>query len=349
VVERDPDAIRRACTRFVTAWSVPLPPDRDRYGEGGAVERLEKRVVELLGKDAAAFFPSGTMAQQIALRIHCDRTGRNTVAFHPQCHLEAHEEQGYVHLHGLRARLVGDRDRLITLEALERIAEPIGALLLELPQRDLGGQLPPWDDLVAQVDWARGRAAATHLDGARIWQCEPFYGKSFAEIAALFDTVYVSLYKDLGGLAGCLLAGPDDFVAEARVWRIRHGGRLASVEPYAVSGLRGLDEVLPRMPELVAKARELGEALAQVEGIRVVPEPPQVAMLHVYVEGELERVRDAALDIAEDTSTLIAGGFAPTAVPTLQRAELGIGTPTLEVPTTEIAELYAELVRRAAA
>jgi threonine aldolase len=349
VAERDSDAIRRACTRFVTAWSVPSPPDRDRYGEGGAVERLEARVAELLGKDAAAFFPSGTMAQQIALRIHCDRAGRSTVAFHPQCHLEVHEENGYAHLHGLRARLVGDRDRMITLEALERIAEPVGALLLELPQRDLGGQLPPWDDLVAQTDWARGRGAALHLDGARLWQCEPFYVKTFAEISALFDTVYVSLYKDLGGLAGCLLAGPDEFVAEARVWRIRHGGRLTTVEPYAVSGLLGLDEVLPRMPELVAKARELGEALAQVEGIRVVPDPPQVAMLHVFVEGELERVRDAALDIAEETSTLIAGGFAPTALPTVQRTEIGVGTPTLEVPTAEIAELYAELVRRAAA
>jgi threonine aldolase len=347
--DRDPDAIRRACTRFVTAWSVPTPPDRDRYGEGGAVERLEQRIAELLGKEAAAFFPSGTMAQQIALRIHCDRVGRRTVAFHPQAHLEVHEEKGYSYLHGLSARLVGERDRLITLEALENIAEPIGALLLELPQRDLGGQLPPWDDLVAQVDWARAHGAALHLDGARLWQCGPFYEKPFAEISALFDTVYVSLYKDLGGLAGCVLAGPEDIVAEARVWRVRHGGRLATVDTYALAGLRGLDEVLPRMPELVAKARELGEALADVDGVRVAHDPPQVAMLHAYVAGELERVREAALDIAEETSTLIAGGFAPTPLPTLQRTEIAVGTPTLEVPTTEIAELYGELVRRAAA
>jgi threonine aldolase len=347
--DRDPEAIRRACTRFVAAWSVPSPPDRDRYGEGGAVERLERRVAELLGKETAAFLPSGTMAQQIALRIHCDRTGRRTVAFHPQAHLEVHEEKGYSHLHGLSARLVGERDRLITLEALDKIAEPVGALLLELPQRDLGGQLPAWDDLVEQVDWARARGTALHLDGARLWQCEPFYEKTFAEISALFDTVYVSLYKDLGGLAGCLLAGTEDVVAEARVWRVRHGGRLATAEPYALAGLRGLDEVLPRMPELVAKARELGGALAQVDGVRVVPDPPQVAMLHVYVAGDLERVREAALDIAEETSTLIAGGFAPTPLPTLQRTEIAVGTPTLEVPTTEIAELYGELVRRAAA
>ena len=346
---RDVDAIRLACTRFVTAWSVPSPPDGDRYGEGGAVERLEARVAELLGKEAAAFFPSGTMAQQVALRVHCDRVGRRTVAFHPQCHLEVHEEKGYLHLHGLHARLVGNRDRLITLEALEEIAEPVGVLLLELPQRDLGGQLPAWDDLAAQIAWARDRGAALHLDGARLWQCEPFYGKSFAEISALFDTVYVSMYKDLGGLAGCLLAGPEDVVAEARVWRVRHGGRLATVAPLAVSGLQGLDELLPRMPEFVAKARELGEALAEVDGVRVVPDPPQVAMLHVYVEGEPERLREAALDIAEETSTFLTARFTPTALPTMQRTEIAVGAPTLEVPTAEIAELYGELVRRAAA
>ena len=346
--DRDSEAIRRACTRFVTAWSVPSPPDRDRYGEGGAVERLEARIAELLGKEAATYFPSGTMAQQVALRIHCERAGTRTVAFHPQCHLEVHEEMGYVHLHGLQARLVGDRNRLITLETLEGITEPVGALLLELPQRDLGGELPPWDDLVAQTEWARRRDIALHLDGARLWQCEPFYDKSLAEIAALFDTVYVSLYKDLGGLGGCLLAGPEEVVAESRVWRIRHGGRLASAEPYALSGLRGLDEVLPRMPELVAKARDLGDALARVDGVHVVPDPPQVAMLHVYVEGELERVREAALDIAEETSTLIAGGFAPTPLPTVQRTEIGVGIRTLEVPSPDVAELYADLVRRAA-
>ena len=206
-----------------------------------------------------------------------------------------------------------------------------------------------WRDLVAQAKWARANGVALHLDGARLWQCGPFYRRPLREIAALFDTVYVSLYKDLDGLGGCVLAGPEDVIAEARVWRVRHGGRLSTYEPMALSAERGLDELLPRMPSFVRKAKEIGAALARIDGVEVVPDPPQVAMLHVFVRGELERLRDALFAIAAERKTLIAGYFAPTPLPSMQKTELGIGAPSLEVPTEEIAELYAELVSRASA
>lgn len=360
--ERERERIIARCERFVVAWNAPRDPaaelralaDRagatlDVYGFGESVERLETRVAELLGKEAAVLFPTGTMAQQIALRIWCGRRGCSTVAFHPRCHLDVHEERGYEHLHGLHARPVGHRDRLLTRAQLDKMTEPVGALLLELPQRDLGGQLPAWRELRAQARWARANDVALHLDGARLWQCGPFYRRPLREIAALFDTVYVSLYKDLGGLGGCVLAGPEDVIAEARVWRIRHGGRLSTFEPIALSAERGLDEVLPRMPSFVRKAKEIGAALARIDGVTVVPDPPQVAMLHVAVRGELERLNDALLEIAKKHRTLIAGGFEPTPLANVQRTELGIGAPSLEVPTAEIAELYAELVSRAAA
>ena len=117
------------------------------------------------------YLPSGTMAQQAVLRVHADRRGRRTVLFHPECHLRQHEEQALERLHGLIGRPVGRpvpaADRSPTCE---QVAEPPAALLLELPQRDLGGQLPAWDDLAAQVAWARERGAAAHLDGARLWE-----------------------------------------------------------------------------------------------------------------------------------------------------------------------------------
>src|SRR6185436_8253445 len=105
---------------------------------------------------------------------------------------------------------------------LEAVNEPLAALLIELPQREIGGRLPAWDDLVAQVTYAREHGAAVHLDGARLWESGPFYDRPLAEIAALFDTVYVSFYKGLGGLAGSMLLGEDDVVTEARAWRSRH-------------------------------------------------------------------------------------------------------------------------------
>src|SRR5206468_10205649 len=138
---------------------------------------------------------------------------------------------------------------------------------------------------------------ALHLDGARLWQVGPFYRRKLEAIASLFDSVYVSLYKDLGGLGGSALAGDDDFVAEARIWRVRHGGRLSTYEPMALSAERGLDEVLPQMPSFVRKAKDIGVALVRIEGVDVVPDPPQVAMLHVFVRGELERLRDELFTI----------------------------------------------------
>ena len=175
--ERARAAIKGA-ERFLNAWhGGPGPRDRllelseatrdderfDRYGSGERIERLERRVAELLGQEAAVFMPSGTMAQPIALRIWSDRRGIRTVAFHPTCHLELHEEKGYERLHGLHGKLVGDPNRLITVDDLDALREPVAALLLELPQREIGGLLPSWDDLGAQLAWARasGRSRST--------------------------------------------------------------------------------------------------------------------------------------------------------------------------------------------
>src|SRR5579884_559403 len=230
--EEDTEEIWRRCERFLAGRPLPKPsealatlagaaaddPAGDRYGAGEVVSAFEAEIAELLGKEAAVFMPTGTMAQQIALRLWCKRKGLNSVVFHPMAHLETHEEKAYQVMHGLRAILACNPKRLLTLEDLQSVAEPFAVLLLELPQRDIGGQLPEWDDLVAQVEWAHERGAAVHMDGARLWESAPFYGRPYAEIAALFDSVYVSFYKGIGGLAGAVLAGSAELVAEARVW-----------------------------------------------------------------------------------------------------------------------------------
>src|SRR5215470_1137362 len=341
--ERDP-----ATTLQALLARAPDGLDVDRYGGGELAERLERRVADLLGKEASVWMPSGTMAQQIALRIHAERAGRSVVAFHPQCHLEAHEEGAYHVLHGLRATLLGGRERLIETKDVEELREPIAALLLELPQRDLGGQLPPWDDLVATCEAARARRAALHLDGARLWQCGPFYERPLEQIAALFDTVYVSFYKDLGAPAGCALAGPEDVIREARVWQIRHGGRLFRAYPYLLAAELGLDERLPRMPELVERAHSAGEALAAIDDVTVVPDPPQAAMMHVIVRRPLEALNDAVYDVTRASRIWLSSLFNATGDPGSQRCELSVSTANLAVPIDEVVELWGELLQRAA-
>ncbi len=331
-----------AAAELLKAAAAGLPPGAwpDRYGEGEFVETFERRIADLLGKPAAVLLPSGTMAQQIALRIHCDRRGLSTVAFHPTCHLELHEHGGYAHLHGLKAELIGDRDRLIALEDLHALGAPIGALLIELPQREIGGRLPEWEDLLAQIQWARDRDIATHLDGARVWESAPYYDRAYSEIGALFDTVYVSLYKGLCGFAGSVLAGPDDIVAETRVWRRRHGGALSSLFPFAASAQRGLDDLIPQMPRFLTHARALAGALSHVTGIVVVPDPPQTPLFHVHLRGDLQTLQDRALDVAEERHVWLFHRLVPSVVPNVNTIELNIGEPALEISPDEAAALF---------
>ena len=186
---------------------TPSDQRADVYGAGDAIAALEQRVATLLGKEAAVFMPSGTMAQQIALRVHAERAKNHRVAFHPTCHLEIHEQDGYRLLHGLRSVHVGTATRIPSLDDITGLAEDVGSLLLELPQREIGGVLPSWDELVAQTDAARERGMRVHLDGARLWESQPHFDRSYAEIAARFDSVYVSFYKTIGALTGAMLLG----------------------------------------------------------------------------------------------------------------------------------------------
>ena len=326
-----------------------LPPadlEPDVYGDGGTVAVLENEVRTLLGKPAAAFMPSGTMAQQIALRIHAERRQRQVVAFHPTCHLELHEDKAYQRLHGLVGRTVGDARELLTLDDLQEIKEPLAALLIELPQREIGGLLPAWDDLAAQVAWAHDQGAATHLDGARLWESGPFYGRPLAEIAALFDTLYVSFYKGLGGLSGSMLLGEEDVIAEARLWRHRHGGTLFALWPYAASALAGLRRRLPEMPAYVEHARAIGAELAGIEGIAIAPNPPQTPMMHIHLRTTPATALAGIRRLATEQRLWTWSGTWSTDTPGFRLVELPVGASTLELPPDEVADAVRQLLPR---
>lgn len=318
----------------------------DTYGEGALIADFEREVAELLGKEAAVFMPSGTMAQQIALRIWSDRTGCRSVAFHPTCHLEIHERKGYERLHGLHGVLVGARDRLITMDDL-RTPEPLAAVLWELPQREIGGQLPAWDDLQEQVQWAKSHGAATHMDGARLWESAAFYGREYAEIAELFDSVYVSFYKGIGAIAGAALAGSAEFIAEARIWQRRHGGNLVQLFPYVLSARAGLRERLSRFAGYHARAMEIAEALSHVDGLLLKPNPPHTNMAHLYLRGEANALLDASAELAREERVAIAGWFGPTAIPGYVYTEMTIGDGAAAFTTEEIAGYFTRILERA--
>ena len=349
-------ALRDQCSVFLAGHGrqtaadllAGIPPDTatDRYGGGGVVAELEAEIAGLLAKPAAVFLPSGTMAQQSVLRVHADRRQRKTVIFHPMCHLDQHEGQAYQRLHGLTGRPAGHLDRLLTLGDLAAIGEPPAALLIELPQRDLGGQQPDWEDLQAQLAWARDRGAATHLDGARLWESAAGYGRPPAEIAALFDTVYVSFYKGIGALPGCCVAGPADIVAEVREWRHRMGGTLFALWPNAASAQSCLRQRLPLMPGYLSHARAIAAALGGVPGIRVVPDPPQAPMMHLLLATTPDGFTAAARRLAAEQHIWGWPEAMTTGDPGVQRVELSVGDATCALEPGQVRDIVVALIAR---
>lgn len=279
---------------------------REVYGSGALINDFEDEVAKLLGKPAALFLPTGTLAQPLALRIHADQRRRNGVALHPRSHLMLHEKMGFEALWQLNGTTTGFTDKPITLDDLKSVqTNDLASVLLELPMREIGGQLPNWDDLVTQSRWAHQHDIAMHLDGARLWQVPAAYDCSLAEICELFDSVYVSFYKDLGAMSGAILAGSEAFIEQAKIWARRAGGNIITQYPQVLSARYGLRENLPIMPEAVNYARALGETLNELDGVRVNPEVPQTAMFHLHFALAASELSEKITDFANNTGVIL--------------------------------------------
>ncbi|MEX2499866.1 MAG: beta-eliminating lyase-related protein [Wenzhouxiangellaceae bacterium] len=331
IVRHPPESMATTLRRLAArAENRPAP---DVYGEGALIEDFEDAIAAMLGKPAALFLPSGTLAQSLALRIHCDKRDKTTVGLHPTSHLVLHEQDGYRKLWGLNGKLLGHPREVLTHADLRTQApEDLAALLLELPMREIGGQLPEWDDLLAQVDWARRHDIAVHIDGARLWHCPAYYQRSLAEISALADSVYVSLYKDIGGIAGAVLAGETEFIAEAKVWSRRAGGNLISFYPYILAAEQGLEDNLASIADAVAYARELGPMLGSLPGVRTNPATPQTAMFHLHIDLARDRLTQAVADYAAANDVIVLPKPRATDEQGHSVCEISVGRSTMEHP-----------------
>jgi threonine aldolase len=315
-----PQTVREQLDRLAGLDGLDELPDF--YGEFGAVARLEQRVTGLLGTAAAVWFPSGTMAQQVALRYGAELTGRDAVALHPMSHLERWERQAYQQLTGLRGLWPTDAARPYTAAELAAVGDP-------------GFLLPSWAELVAVVETARAAGARVHFDGARLWESAPHFGRPLAEIAGLADSVYVSAYKALGATHGALLAGTTELAGYARAWRHRHGGQLWHNWPAALAALDGLDTELPRIPEYVRHAKLVADALAQLSGARINPAPPQTDSFQLYLPHPAAALNAANLELAETERTWFAGSWGE-ALPGLAMAEVRVTAETLAWSAEEV-------------
>lgn len=303
---RDEISIKEQMEVFSSIDNALVP---DVYGKGTVIESFENRMAKLFGKPSSVFFPSGTMAQQIAMRIYCDRKNLYKVAYHPLCHLEIHENDGLKKLHPIESVLLGEKNRLITIDDLKEM-EDVSSVLLELPQREIGGELPSWEELCEIVKYLKDRDISVHLDGARIFECMPFYKKPYEEIGELFDSIYISFYKGLGGVTGAILLGEKDFLEEAKIWKRRYGGDLYHLYPYIITGEYAFDKREPMMLQFYEDAIEYAELLkTHIKSIDILPETPKTNMFHLFILKPYEEVIKVSTKIMKEYGIKLFGGL----------------------------------------
>jgi threonine aldolase len=239
----------------------------DVYGEDPTVNALEREVAELLGHEAALFVPSGSMGNQLGLRLHA-KPGEEIVC-DVQAHIARAELGAAAAFSGITFRTWHSDRGLLDVDAVRALISPNAgpylvsttAIAIENTHNFGGGTVQPLDQLAAVVALARQNGLALHLDGARLWNAHVATGASLRDLAAPFDTVSVCLSKGLGAPVGSVLASSVDRIAEARVWRKRYGGGMRQVGILAAAGRYALAHNIDRLADDHARAARLAEAL----------------------------------------------------------------------------------------
>jgi len=243
------------------------PVGDDVYGEDPTVNALERRVADLLGFEAGLFAASGSLANQLGLRVLV-RPGEELVTDHT-AHVVRAELGAAAVFSGITTRTWASADGRVQADAVAAAITPNAgpylvsttAIALENTHNFGGGTIQPPDQVRAVQELARAHGLGLHLDGARLWNAAVASGVPIAELAAGFDTVSVCLSKGLGAPVGSVLVGDADRIAAARIWRKRYGGGMRQAGILAAAGLHALDHHVERLADDHARARRLGSAL----------------------------------------------------------------------------------------
>lgn len=250
------------------------PVGDDQYGEDPTANALQDRVAKLLGKEAALWLPSGTMANQVALRT-LTRPGDDVIVSR-ESHAVWHETGAGAANAGVQFTEIGERG-VFTAEAFAAAVKPRGHVVyppttlveIENTHNRAGGVVFPQAEAERIAVAARERDIATFLDGARLWNVAAATKTPLAELAAPFDLVAVALSKGLGAPGGSLLAGRRPLIERAARYRRMSGGAMRQVGIFAAAGLYALDHHLERLTEDHTNARLIAERFAQSARIRI--------------------------------------------------------------------------------
>lgn len=322
----------------MAAWCEARQIAHDVYGEGELIQAFEHKVADLLGFEAAVFCITGTMTQVTALRLACAERGSRLVALHPTAHILKHEKGNHQLLGHFDALQVGDPFRPFTLEELQALPDRLGAVSLELPAREIGGQCPSWDELDAIKAHCRRQGIHLHMDGARLWEAAAGYGRPLNDVAAGFDSVYVSLYKGIGGLGGALLLGSAAFVARAQEWFRREGGNVMHRTPYVVAAAMQFDQRLAALPACMRRTEWLYGQLAAFPLFKPNPARPQANMLHLHMPVSRERALEIRNQVAERHGIWLFNRAAHSLLPEHSYVEWYVGDNMLALADERVLE-----------
>ncbi|MDP2957028.1 MAG: GntG family PLP-dependent aldolase [Longimicrobiales bacterium] len=255
------------------------PVGDDVYGEDPAVQELEARTAEILGKEDAVYVPSGTMSNQVALRTHT--SPGDMAIMDGASHMIINEGGAAAALSGVTVWRVQGHGGVFTgadVEAALTVPHPFNpphhspvprVVCVENTHNAGGGVVWPVDALRSVVDSARRNGLALHMDGARLWHAAAALGVPEAELAAPFDSVSVCFSKGLGAPVGSALVGSREFVAGARRFKQMYGGGFRQAGIIAAGALYALEHHRGRLLEDARHARRFAEALAAMDGVSV--------------------------------------------------------------------------------
>ncbi len=290
------------------------PVGDDVFGEDPTVNLLQAKVAEMLGKPAALYVPSGSMGNQICIKVHT-KPGDEIIA-ERGAHIFNYETGAIAFLSGAQTNLIDGESGVMTAEQVKRAIRPrvyymsrTSLICLENTHNRAGGTIYPLETIKSITNVAREEGIRMHLDGARLWNACVETGVSPREYASHFDSVSVCMSKGLGAPVGSVIAGTPEFIADARRYRKIFGGGMRQAGVIAAACLYAIENNIARLKEDHRKAKHIATDLSRMKGLAIHPQGVQTNILIIGLEKTGKTPEQVLLMLKERGVLLTPGNY----------------------------------------